>query len=207
MVKEANRQGIVPEEVSLSMLDCKGGVSGGTIASVMNMMETLSTSDLRSLSNPYYLTPVASYSAIPSEIVKSGSDKLFIGYDPHFKLWSAPYIMQGVDTRVVHRSNFLNDWGYGKELIYTERTLTKSFMSAAALTVATLLGFVMLAFSPTRYLLKFLLPKRGEGPSKHMQENGYFRFGGWVRGKDAKSGDMRMLYGYVNAPNGDPGYT
>ena len=153
----------------------KGTLSGGTMASMMNTVE-LAKQDrslARTLANPYALNPDRNYEG-PDQ-----RDQQKAVFDADADLWTAPFIMAGINTRVVRRSHALANFPYGHDFSYREVTLTgKGAGGWSKATLLTLgLGAMVLgiAFDPTRKLLqKFVLPKPGEGPSRELQRSGFF---------------------------------
>lgn len=179
----------------------KGGASGGTIASMVNVVEeaTRDRAVARLLANPYALNPKGERQgprqpgAIP------------VAYDNDAKSWIAPFMMAAINTRVVHRSNALMDYAYGRDFQYDEAMMTGSGISGgpAALAVAGGLATFALAtaFWPTRQLLtRFVLPKAGEGPSAAARERGMFDLLFIGKAKDG-----RMFKARVTGDR-DPGY-
>src|SRR5207248_1757638 len=89
--------------------------------------------------------------------------------EPEFG-WLAPFMMADVNTRVVRRSNALQDWAYGSTFRYREVMGVgygpAGFARAAGITGG--LGTLMagMSFGPTRSLLDRVLPKPGQGPSE-----------------------------------------
>lgn len=170
-------------EVTLYVGATKGGFSGGTIASMMYMMEEIKDPKKRRiLGHPYALNP---------KNERHGPDKgdqMGLRYDPLLPGWTAPFIMAGINTRVVRRTQALLGQPYGEGFSYREvMSLPKGikgwFMGVG---VTSFLSMFMIgaAFSWTRnLLLKPLLPKPGEGPSKEKRESGYFTI--YIKGKGA----------------------
>ena len=70
------------------------GASGGTLASMMQLMEQ---GDLKTLSDPYYLN-VGKYRG-PFEL-----DVMFVGYSGHMRLWTSPSLMASINTRIVRKT-------------------------------------------------------------------------------------------------------
>ena len=165
----------------------KGGVSGGTVASMMELLEAASHDpELRRLvGDPYALMPNRAKDRGPD-----GADQMDVRYDDRLEQWTGPFVMAAINTRVVRRSNALMDFSYGKEFAYSEAMSfgggPKGFARAAALT-AGLGGFVGIAsFGPGRKLLGKFVPAPGQGPSKAARDAGYFKVrivgeGGGVR--------------------------
>ena len=106
-------------------------------------------------------------------------DQRGISWDDHFESWTGPFVMAAINTKVVRRSHALSGLPYGPDFRYDESQLcssrTKAILSAAGL------GTVMAGtyFSPTRTLLKKLLPAPGEGPNQATRDKGFFEF--WAR--------------------------
>jgi short subunit dehydrogenase-like uncharacterized protein len=87
--------------------------------------------------------------------------------------------MASYNTRIVRRSNALQDWAYGRGFRYREVTGVGDG-PLAPVKAAGLAGGVLalaggLALPPTRMLLDRVLPDPGEGPSEAARENGLFR--------------------------------
>lgn len=153
----------------------RGGASGGTIASAINLTkEAVQDPSLRKkLLNPYLICPQ------PQQHTEKNWDKNSAFFDQDFNAWAAPFIMAGINTRVVFRSNALMDYKYGKDYEYSEVMLTgnkaKSKRTAKGMSFGIKAFLVLAALAPTRWVLeKFILPKPGEGPTPHEQENGFF---------------------------------
>lgn len=189
-------------ETTLVVTALKGGVSGGTIDS-MKVQVDQSKSDpavRRLAADPYALSP--NREAEPDG--ESERDSTWVGRDPDTGDFVAPFVMAGVNTRVVRRSNALMDWAYGKNLRYRELMKTGSGPVGAVkagLVVGGLGGLVGgLAFPPTRMLLDRVLPAPGEGPSEESRNKGYFR----IRITTTTSSGRRFRC-HIEA-KGDPGY-
>lgn len=153
-----------------------GGVSGGTVASMMLVSEQImKDAALRKrLMDPYALYP---------EVIEAGLDKpdqMGIAWDKTFESWTGPFIMAAINTKVVRRSNALAGLPYGKNFRYDEAQLCNGRFSALISSIA--IGAVMggALFRPTRALLKRFLPDPGEGPDAKARENGFFEF--WAHG-------------------------
>ena len=99
----------------------------------------------------------------------------------------------------VRRSHALAGLPYGADFRYDESQLCAS--RAKALLSAGGLGAVMAStfFSPTRALLKKVLPDPGEGPNETTRNNGFFEF--WAHGTDGEN-QLRVKV----AGQRDPGY-
>lgn len=179
----------------------KGGMSGGTIASMVNIMEEATRDrDVRRLiGDPHGLDPVRSGRTVdPFE-----QDQRGVRWDADIERWTAPFVMAAINTRIVRRSNALV--GYGEGFRYHESMSMpkgpKGLVAAAAISAG--LGGMMtaLAIPFTRNLLaERVLPKPGEGPSKEARDKGYFK----VR-IVAETEGGKKLHARVEGTS-DPGY-
>lgn len=188
--------------VKMRVRELRGGFSGGSAASLLNVLKEVSRdpSLRRELSDPYSLWPAAT--ARPR--VRQ-HNLTFTEHDPDFDGWVAPFVMSAINTRIVHRSNGLGGLPYGEDFRYDEAVLTGRGLAGRvrAASLAAALGGFMLAGSvgPTRGLLeRFVLPQPGEGPSPDEQRCGRFdlRFHG-------RTTDGRTLRTRVHG-DCDPGY-
>lgn len=195
------RFGQALERVRLRVKAAKGGLSGGTFASMLNIVEESRRDEATAkvLKNPYALCP---------EDARKGPRQPYVSgpkYDRAIGAWAAPFIMAAINTRVVHRSNALLNHAYGKEFRYDEAVLTGTGFGGRlkAMTVSAGMGgfAVGAAIGPTRALLKKLvLPKPGEGPSPEQREAGFFNI--IIEGNTA---DGQTLRARVRGDR-DPGY-
>ncbi|UTW49331.1 trans-acting enoyl reductase family protein [Bacterioplanoides sp. SCSIO 12839] len=193
--------GEMASRIKMRVKAAKGGMSGGTVASIINLTkEAIANPGLRKeLANPFSICPADAGFKTRQPNIKSSV------FDADFNAWSAPFIMAAINTRVVHRSNALRDKAYGESFIYDEAMLmgkgVKGRMSAMAL-VAGLGAFMLGAVAkPTRWLLEnYVLPKPGEGPTPQQQLDGFYdiRFKGFTD-------DGRSITTKVTGDR-DPGY-
>jgi short subunit dehydrogenase-like uncharacterized protein len=190
------------EEATLVVKVAKGGASGGTIASAKGQIDDLRADGAlkRVVDDPYSLSPDR---ANEPDLGKQ-PDVFGPFEDESLGGWMAPFVMAGVNTRVVRRSNALQGWAYGKRLRYREvmRMGTGVAGRAKALGVVGGLGAAMagLGFGPTRAVLDRVLPSPGEGPGEDIRRNGFFRID--VHGRTSTG----ARYVCHVAAQGDPGY-
>ena len=192
------RHGVYASQVKARVGRNRGAASGGTIASVLNMMEEASrdASIRRQVANPYSLYPQGTPAGL------DGPDQSSAVYDADFKQWTSPFIMAAVNTRVVRRSNALLNFPWGEDFRYDESTLETSRFKATRNSVAGLVGMVALALGPTRRLAQRFLPKPGEGPTREQREAGYYElFFLGINPQDRSMDTMVKVCGDM-----DPGY-
>ena len=196
------RHGVVSPAVKMRVQAFRGGASGGTIASMLNMMDEAKKdpSVMQAMNHPYAINP---------EGQRSGPDEpeSFRPYhDEDFGEWVAPFVMAGVDTKVVRRTNALLGYQYGQGFRYNEGMLMGSgpigAIKAGATTAGVGAGMALATVSPVRSLFAQRMPAPGEGPSPEIQAAGFF--------------DLRFFAQHPSEPNHslharvtgdrDPGY-
>jgi short subunit dehydrogenase-like uncharacterized protein len=193
------QQGQGLTEAHFRVVKMKGGASGGTVASMLDLFATASDPKVRrALGDPYGLNPAGAPRG------KDRGDQNGPRLDPDTGHWTAPFVMAAINTRVVRRSNALLGFPYGEGFRYDEATDTGSGPAGFARAVAMSAGlgvFGATAILPVgRALLSRLLPAPGEGPSREQRESGGFRVAIHAKGS---RGDR--LTGVVEASR-DPGY-
>ena len=184
--RSLERFGVPCEQISMRVHQMKGGASGGTIASMVNLVEEAAKDPaLRTLlADPYALNPTD---------LRTGPrqpDTTRPTRDPETGEWLAPFVMAAVNTRVVQRSHALLGRRWGPGFRYDEAmsmgTGPLGAAKASGLVAGLGAGMGMLAFGPTRDLARRVLPKPGEGPSPQAQLGGSFdiRFSGTTAAGD-----------------------
>ncbi len=169
------RHGAYCERIALYVKATKGGPSGGTLASIANLIEEARKDReiAKILTHPYSLNPEGEREG-PDDY-----DQSKVLFDEDAGSWTAPFIMAGVNTKVVRRSNALAGYPYGRDFRYREAVLTGKgvggWLKGNSMTLG--IGSLMLgmSLSPTRrFLQRFVLPKPGEGPDRETRETGFF---------------------------------
>ncbi len=187
------------QQVQGRVRSLRGGVSGGTAASMLVTMDATGNDPTaaRLLADPFALTPGFRGPAQPD------------GESAHFDAlagnWAGPFVMAMINTKNVHRSNALRGHPWGRDFAYDERLVTGR--GAAGRVAAELLAGAnrvqqrVLAWAPARALLgRLALPQPGQGPSRRQREAGSFNllFSG-------QTSDSRHLRAEVLGDR-DPGY-
>jgi short subunit dehydrogenase-like uncharacterized protein len=189
------------QDVRLRVKRLDGGASGGTIASILNLVKEArrDRSLTQLINNPYGLSPTAPV-ADPRE-----PTAYMPKYDAVSGSWQAPFLMAPTNAQIVHRSNAMLDYAWGRNFAYDEAMMMGSGLGGRMKAYGMSAGLAglmsTLAFAPTRGLLeKFVVPKPGTGPSPAQQAKGGYdlRFFG-------KTEKGEMLKTRVTG-NLDPGY-
>lgn len=188
------------ERVDMRVAKMKGGASGGTIASMINLVKEASANPelRRELKDPYSICP-------PDHGFTARQRDVGMEYDEAYGSWIAPFIMAAINTRVVHRSNALSGKAYGENFFYEEAMATgkEARGKRAARMTSWGMGGMMVAMAlpPVRWLLeKTVLPAPGEGPSPKEQLEGSFALD--FLGTTAKGETIRARV----TGDRDPGY-
>jgi short subunit dehydrogenase-like uncharacterized protein len=132
-----------------------GGQSGGSYATGIAMMAAAQANPqiISVLTDPFALTPGFKGPAQPDgskayEDAVTGS-------------WVAPFRAAAIDTKVVHRSNFLLGHPWGKDFRYDEMSIADGPTGSGVGT-------------PSFYMVGGNPPKPGEGPSRAEREGGCY---------------------------------
>ena len=138
----------------------KGTFSGGTAASVKATFAAAAKdlSLVALLKNPFALTPGFDGPKQPP-----GNKPL---HDDDLGMWTAPFVMSTINTRNVHRSNFLMGFPYGRDFVYDEMMLAGSGERGEAMAKAIVAANAEMG-GPGG-------PQPGEGPSKQERETGFY---------------------------------
>ncbi len=137
----------------------KGTFSGGTAASLKATMAAAQQDPavLDLLRSPFALTPGFEGPRQPP-----GNKPML---DEAIGSWVAPFVMAAINTRVVHRSNFLLGHAWGTDFVYDEMMVTGTGEKGEARAQA---------IAADRSMGSDSGPKPGEGPSKEERESGYY---------------------------------
>jgi short subunit dehydrogenase-like uncharacterized protein len=189
-------------ETSFVVKSMRGGASGGTIDSLRTMVDIAKkdSSVRKVMADPYALSP--DRSSEPD--LGSERDSLKPTQDSRLGGWLAPFVMGSVNTRVVRRSNALQNYAYGRKFKYRELMLTGGgpLGAAKAAGVAGGIGGAFAGFATpgARQLMDRFLPSPGEGPSEETRERGFFNID-----IHTTTSEGQRLRTEIRAP-GDPGY-
>ncbi len=167
------KTGKYASKINMRVAGAKGGISGGTYNSLSNVLEEARVDkDVRkTLTNPYGLNP---------KDKQKGPDKADLQsviFDKVSNSWIAPFVMAGINTKIVRRSHALIDFKYGSDFSYDEATLSgkgipgklKGYFSLIPIFLATRKKGSLL-----KKIVDYILPKSGEGPSEKTRISGYY---------------------------------
>jgi short subunit dehydrogenase-like uncharacterized protein len=179
------RYGVPAMRINARVRKISGGASGGTVASLKATLQAAATNPqvLEYLRDPFAITPGFSGAKQPSGM------KVY--FDEVMGSWVAPFVMAPINTRNVHRTNFLLGHPYGADFVYEEMMATgpgdKGEMIANAV-------------ANDKGMMSDDAPKPGEGPSKAEREAGHYDILFMADGGDGKTINVAVT------GDRDPGY-
>jgi short subunit dehydrogenase-like uncharacterized protein len=163
-------------DTTLVVRRVRGGVSGGTLASLKGTIDDVKKdrSLLKVLADPYALSPDRDTEPkLGNEADLRGAE-----YSAELGTWLGPFVMASVNTRVVRRSNALQDWVYGRRFRYREVMAFGSGVVGRAKALGVGGGMAALtaglALPPSRLVLDHVLPGPGSGPKEELVRQGFF---------------------------------
>jgi short subunit dehydrogenase-like uncharacterized protein len=185
--------------INMRVAGMKGGFSGGTYNSLTNVIHEASVnkSVRKTLNNPYGLNPINEQSGPDKRDLRS------VIYDKEAKSWVAPFVMAGINTKIVRRSNALFNYKYGKSFLYSEAVLVGDGILGKIIGYLSLIPILMVIQkkgSILKRIVDLFVPKAGQGPSKNQRENGFYNLKFYFNSNRKKylakvTGDMDPGYG------------
>ncbi|MDT7791935.1 MAG: hypothetical protein QOD59_1371 [Mycobacterium sp.] len=186
-----------------------GAFSGGTVATMLELMRTASTDPeaRRLMNDPYTLSPDRAaepeLGAQPDTRWRRGGE-----IAPELRgYWTGAFLMASANTRIVRRSNALLGYAYGRRFEYAEQmSVGKSLVAPVAAAMATGGNAVTMALG-SRYfnrlpskLVERIAPKPGTGPSERAREQGHYTVETYT------TTTTGARYKATMSQKGDPGY-
>ncbi|GMN04284.1 saccharopine dehydrogenase family protein [Erythrobacter sp. MTPC3] len=138
----------------------QGTFSGGTAASLGATMKAAAKNPklINVLRDPFALAPGFDGPSQPTGMIPM--------YEKDLDKWAAPFVMAPINTKNVHRTNFLLGHPYGEDFQYDEMVLTSPGEAGKKMAeAATELMKNPFGSKP---------PKPGEGPTQEERENGFY---------------------------------
>ena len=194
------RTGRPASSVTALFGESSGTVSGGTVASGLGTAaEASADRSVRTLlANPYALDPDPSAPRPPAP------DEAAIGWDARLRMFTVPFMMAGINTRVVRRSHALAGLPWGADFVYREVMSTKGSAGGLVKAAAITAGLAALGFAMKRARLRAAFagraPQPGDGPTAKQRARGH-----WKARFVGEAGGQRLVY-IAGDAHGDPGY-
>lgn len=198
------RYGRPATDVTALFGEMSGGMSGGTVASGLELAaeQDRDRSVRAILANPYALDPD------PHAARPAAPDETAIRWNKQLGMFTVPFVMAQVNTRVVRRGHALAGFPWGAEFRYREVMSTPGSARGAVMAagIAVALGGIAIAMKRPRLreLLARRAPQPGEGPSAEARAHGHWK----VRflGELPANGRPAEKLMYVASDRADPGY-
>lgn len=195
-------------DTNFVMRKLMGGFSGGTVASIMDVLDAASrdAETRRRLADPYTLSD--DRDAEPELGRQPDLPRRGRYLAPELAgIWTAGFLMSSINTRIVRRSNALLNWAYGRRFRYAEH-MSLGSSPLAPVASAIVAGFGNASFGlGSRYfrllprpLLDRIAPKPGSGPSVQARDRGYYQLETYTITTSGARYVARM------EQRGDPGY-
>jgi short subunit dehydrogenase-like uncharacterized protein len=194
------RFGYPAHKVTAVFGESSGGLSGGTVASALETSREASADRgvAALLRDPYALDPD------PGGPHPAAPDERSIGWEPHLKMFTAPFVMAQVNTRVVRRGHALAGAPWGEGFVYREVMSTPGNVRGAAMAVGMTGVHAVLGFAMSRAALRAQVARRapqpGAGPSAEVRANGHWKL------RLVAEGDRGDVLVFTVSDRADPGY-
>ena len=187
------------KSIKMRVAGIRGGISGGTYGSMNNLLKEAYADKgiFKVLNNPYGLNPRDKMEGLDKKDLRK------IIFDNESKSWIYPFIMAGINTKIVRRSNALSNFQYGKEFTYEEATMAGKGISGFWKAILALFPLAMIGINPNSFLKKIVnsfMPKPGEGPGIEKRKNGFYNLRFYIT-IDKKRKAFAKVIG-----DSDPGY-
>ncbi len=196
-------------DTNLVVRSFAGGVSGGTVASMLEVLHTASTDPQAraAMNDPYTLSPdrgaEPELGPQPDLRWRRGAE-----IAPELRgYWTGAFVMAAANTRIVRRSNALLDFGYGRRFEYAEQMSLGRSIAAPALAAMSTGGNAAVMGLGSRYfdklpraLVERIVPKPGTGPSEQARESGHYTVETYT------TTTTGARYVATMSQQGDPGY-
>lgn len=186
-------------KVTAVIAQTASGVSGGTIASGMQLAE-LPKEEAAQVLGPYYLSNPPDERGGPD-----GPDGLGVSYVEGVGRWTAPSIMAVCNARVVRRSWVLLGRQWGPNFSYSERLQASSFVTALLAAGAMAVAGALLTSKLLLPIVKMLVPKPGQGPTREAMLAGRYK-NVFVATTQEEPGVQPTVVTAEFRGRGDPGY-
>ncbi|KAJ7072889.1 NAD(P)-binding protein [Mycena amicta] len=196
-------------DTSVSAYSLRGTMSGGTLSTLITVVEQVPPIELQAGNVPFALSPVVGAEQPPSRFVYS------LRMPDTKKMLSGAFFFMSTANRPLQQRS----WGlfeteaatdktqlhYGPHFKYDEFLVTGSRLLGFFVSLAQAIVFSAFLFPPTRWLLKKLLPKPGEGPTEESMKSGRTKVTN-ITTAVASSSSPPLQVKTVLQGKGDPGY-
>ena len=187
------------KSIKMRVAGIRGGISGGTYGSINNLLKEAydDRNIFKVLNNPYGLNPKGKMEGMDKKDLRK------IIFDKESNSWIYPFIMAGINTKIVRRSNALSNFKYGKDFRYEEATMSGKGISGFWKAILAVFPLAMVGLNPNSFLKKIVnsfMPKPGEGPGLEKRKNGFYNLRFYITIDDKNKAFAKVI------GDSDPGY-
>ena len=187
------------KSIKMRVAGIRGGISGGTYSSLNNLLKEAYTdkSIFKVLNNPYGLNPKDKMDGLDKKDLRK------IIFDKESNSWIYPFIMAGINTKIVRRSNALINFQYGKDFRYDEAMIAGKGISGFWKAILAVFPLAMVGLNPNSFLKKIInsfMPKPGEGPGVEKRKNGFYNLRFYITIDEKRKAFAKVI------GDSDPGY-
>ena len=187
------------KSIKMRVAGIRGGISGGTYSSINNLLsEAFNDKNIFNiLNNPYGLNPKDKMEGLDKKDLRK------IIFDKESNSWIYPFIMAGINTKIVRRSNALSNFQYGKDFKYEEAMMSGKGISGFWKAILAIFPLAMIGLNPNSFLKKIVnsfMPKPGEGPGVKKRKNGFYNLRFYVTIDEKRKAFAKVI------GDSDPGY-
>ena len=187
------------KSIKMRVAGIRGGISGGTYSSINNLLKEAyrDNSIFKVLNNPYGLNPKDKMEGLDKKDLRK------IIFDKESNSWIYPFIMAGINTKIVRRSNALSNFIYGKDFRYEEAMIAGKGISGFWKAILAVFPLAMIGLNPNSFLKKIVdsfMPKPGEGPGIEKRKNGFYNLRFYITLNNNRTAFAKVI------GDSDPGY-
>ncbi len=187
------------KSIKMRVAGISGGISGGTYSSINNLLKEAyaDKSVFKVLNNPYGLNPKDKMKGLDKKDLRK------IIFDKESNSWIYPFIMAGINTKIVRRSNALLNFQYGKDFRYDEAMMAGNGISGFWKSILAVFPLAMVGLNPNSFLKKIInsfMPKPGEGPGIEKRKNGFYNLRFYITIDEKRKAFAKVI------GDSDPGY-
>ena len=187
------------KSIKMRVAGIRGGISGGTYSSINNLLREAYNDKtiFKLLNNPYGLNPKDKMEGLDKKDLRK------IIFDKESNSWIYPFIMAGINTKIVRRSNALSNFQYGKDFKYEEAMMSGKGISGFLKAILAIFPLAMIGLNPNSFLKKIVnsfMPKPGEGPGVKKRKNGFYNLRFYVTIDEKRKAFAKVI------GDSDPGY-
>ncbi|PGH15459.1 hypothetical protein AJ79_02436 [Helicocarpus griseus UAMH5409] len=162
-----NKFSVQTKEVINSIYELKtAGASGGTLTTILGLIESVPMKKLHEAQNPDYLSATQRRTHLSPPLLQQ-----LLGVTSIPELGTLTTSITGhCDVAIVQRSRSLMPGLYGSDFKFRAFVAVRNALVGVAIHLGLMFGMMALTLSPMRWLMRKLIYAPGQGPSKKSTE-------------------------------------